>query len=826
MVESTTGSTLPPKCHTTGCANLGSNAHMGYCLHCAAALDIPAAPPPTGTQGSSATSLPHQHDGERLPPALASDLENLPVLTAQAQHRAEQQQQEPGKQPVQQGDCRAGCGFFGAPERCWLCSSCWRKLGDDPFLGAVAATATDRVDPIQKYLDLGGSLQRTITPEEGTTLRKYGFYVTDGSKLVAVANDLGNMNSLAFLLQRDSSMQVVRESSKRATLSTLLPPPKHDLERVKSSPLPEAAQQQIGADGAVDGTVVAAKDVDASEDGPASFIAENVRLEIITTEQVRSDGLVHFWTGWEPEPDAADTMQSAESLQHGQHRPMGKSFALPACVGKLSPEQRWKALGKYLEQEDMADDIAKAVKFVGSVPQCDELVPLYTVADLNCLMHGAFTSIAGVRDGVFASDDPNASSANARTVLRNAVRNSLLRCRVLQETVAPATAARRPRSTTPPPVPVPPQDGEQPTDASSAAVTSPPPPDVEEVLRSPMPMSLSMPDDDGVDGERLKQLHVDIEQGRASLDGGHVFALANVLRRPIIVYAHVGLEGEFRKELTIPFRISGIYLPLLWTPAQTIPDPLIICYSSGHFSTMVPCLKLATANSTVSSPRHHDDTERNSPHNPDDVSDAPAANSAGYASTPSSSARYFDARLPLCDEEFVPLPVHFLKEAPATGKCPHVAEILAKVTNPQQRRGRHSDEELAVLRAYLRDLEVVPLIEGLDEEEDDATTTAAPVVTDGTEAPAADDTPVVPRITLCTQRHAPHRLSATGNSNATDSQTEQYVSSVWEAVERVVHEYLAGSGGASAPPPASSARREGQLTASPTRAQPGDDDIL
>ena len=47
----------------------------------------------------------------------------------------------------------------------------------------------------------------------------------------------------------------------------------------------------------------------------------------------------------------------------------------------------------------------------------------------------------------------------------------------------------------------------------------------------------------GVDPARQQQLQHDIDLGKASLDGGHVFALANVLRRPIVVYAHVGLEG-------------------------------------------------------------------------------------------------------------------------------------------------------------------------------------------------------------------------------------------------------------------------------------------
>lgn len=126
--------------------------------------------------------------------------------------------------------------------------------------------------------------------------------------------------------------------------------------------------------------------------------------------------------------------------------------------------------------------------------------------------------------------------------------------------------------------------------------------------------------------ERLEELLKDACEGRRSLDGGHVFALANIIRRPIIVYASVSVEGEVRNSVSVPFRVSGVYLPLLWPPESVSPDPLMLCFTTGHFTSLVGFID-------------------------PDVTEC--------------------VTVPLCDEQYSPLPLHyasnlFPSSAPAT----------------------------------------------------------------------------------------------------------------------------------------------------------------
>lgn len=92
----------------------------------------------------------------------------------------------------------------------------------------------------------------------------------------------------------------------------------------------------------------------------------------------------------------------------------------------------------------------------------------------------------------------------------------------------------------------------------------------------------------------------------------HVFALAHVLRRPIIVYG-VNVVNSFRGEALgyarfqgerkppPPVRappapphadlvavLAGVYLPLLWEPEFCSKSPLCLGYTRGHFSALVP----------------------------------------------------------------------------------------------------------------------------------------------------------------------------------------------------------------------------------------------
>ncbi|CAF4958170.1 unnamed protein product [Pieris macdunnoughi] len=67
----------------------------------------------------------------------------------------------------------------------------------------------------------------------------------------------------------------------------------------------------------------------------------------------------------------------------------------------------------------------------------------------------------------------------------------------------------------------------------------------------------------------------------------HVFALAHVLRRPVLVYG-VDVVNSFRGEALGYARFQGIYLPLLWDAEFCSKSPLCLGYTRGHFSALVP----------------------------------------------------------------------------------------------------------------------------------------------------------------------------------------------------------------------------------------------
>ena len=71
-----------------------------------------------------------------------------------------------------------------------------------------------------------------------------------------------------------------------------------------------------------------------------------------------------------------------------------------------------------------------------------------------------------------------------------------------------------------------------------------------------------------------------------SLEEFHVFVLAHVLRRPIIVVADTVLRDSHGEALA-PIPFGGIYLPFEVEPAQCHRAPLLLTYDASHFSAVV-----------------------------------------------------------------------------------------------------------------------------------------------------------------------------------------------------------------------------------------------
>ena len=71
-----------------------------------------------------------------------------------------------------------------------------------------------------------------------------------------------------------------------------------------------------------------------------------------------------------------------------------------------------------------------------------------------------------------------------------------------------------------------------------------------------------------------------------SLEEVHVFAMAHVLRRPIIVVADEFVR-DMNGEPFAPIYFGGIYLPLECAPSNCYNSPLILAFDSSHFSPLV-----------------------------------------------------------------------------------------------------------------------------------------------------------------------------------------------------------------------------------------------
>jgi hypothetical protein len=73
----------------------------------------------------------------------------------------------------------------------------------------------------------------------------------------------------------------------------------------------------------------------------------------------------------------------------------------------------------------------------------------------------------------------------------------------------------------------------------------------------------------------------------SSLEQIHIFAIAHILRRPIVVYG-IKYVKSYRGENLGFARFQGVYLPLLWEQSFCWKNPICLGYTRGHFSALVP----------------------------------------------------------------------------------------------------------------------------------------------------------------------------------------------------------------------------------------------
>lgn len=207
----------------------------------------------------------------------------------------------------------------------------------------------------------------------------------------------------------------------------------------------------------------------------------------------------------------------------------GGTFAMPAG---LSPS----AVTLYAEGQAEDAAISEALSSWNST-MADHghgLVTMYTSGDLNCLLHATALCISGASDRTLPPE--------ARSLV-----GDLLPWEIENETLGALRGAL----------------------AAS--------------LRGCVTLRRQLGSSE-CDADKLAEIAA---TDRTSLFREHISALASVVRRVIIVYAPSNVE--LRTPLKYENRMSGIYLPVLWTPEQCegTGGPIAIAYTQGHFSAVV-----------------------------------------------------------------------------------------------------------------------------------------------------------------------------------------------------------------------------------------------
>ncbi|XP_062428468.1 tumor necrosis factor alpha-induced protein 3 isoform X1 [Rhea pennata] len=72
-----------------------------------------------------------------------------------------------------------------------------------------------------------------------------------------------------------------------------------------------------------------------------------------------------------------------------------------------------------------------------------------------------------------------------------------------------------------------------------------------------------------------------------ALEEIHIFILANILRRPIIVLADKVVRSLESGSSFAPLNVGGIYLPLLWPAEECYRYPIVLGYDNMHFTPLV-----------------------------------------------------------------------------------------------------------------------------------------------------------------------------------------------------------------------------------------------
>jgi hypothetical protein len=250
----------------------------------------------------------------------------------------------------------------------------------------------------------------------------------------------------------------------------------------------------------------------------------------------------------------AATTSKSDKIFYCQH-PMGPAYTF------ILPDLYQFADGfrQFLERDMIEMPTLKRLELSGHlnwwcVNHSQKLYPLVTTGDGNCLLHAASLGTWGVHD----------RQLHLRNLLYNVLKNGSRRHAFWRRWRWSETKMNL-------------QSGLVLSEEEWAKEWN----DVLQ-MSAPTPRT-SQVSESGADGVTKSN---STEQIYESLETIHVFALAHILKRPVVVVSDTVLRNANGEELS-PIPFGGIYLPLECPPEQCHRSPLVLCYDSSHFSALV-----------------------------------------------------------------------------------------------------------------------------------------------------------------------------------------------------------------------------------------------
>lgn len=249
---------------------------------------------------------------------------------------------------------------------------------------------------------------------------------------------------------------------------------------------------------------------------------------------------------------------------------------------------------------------------------CQRLLPLATVGDGNCLLHAASLGMWGFQDRLLTLRKAlydTLTSHLAKGAIKRRWRfqqweknkeaggllyseqewedewQEVLRIastqRRLDHEQKAATECKKGGETAPTLASIAEKENEDTHDSATAKdaedVVDPPKAEQDGIVKKDNEDQSESPAPDGSKEKITEETEIGAFE---SLEDIHVFVLAQVLRRPIIIIADQFLYG-FGGEPIAPIPFGGVYLPLECDPSICIKSPLVLAFDSAHFSPLV-----------------------------------------------------------------------------------------------------------------------------------------------------------------------------------------------------------------------------------------------